>query len=288
MNILNNFSDFLKKEKLYSECTVSSYITDIKQFISFLNINEEKEITKTTKNDIRKWIIYLYNKKISASSIQRKVSSLKTFFKYLQRESLISDIPVKNIVLPKKHKRLPVFINEAEIINLLDNVEYSNERDKIVITLLYYTGMRCAELVNVKISDIDSERKTIKIFGKRKKERIIPLSDKIINEINKYLKFRNSLQPKCDNLIVTNKGTKAYNKFIYRIVNKYLKIYSTISKKSPHVLRHSIATHLLNRGANINAIKEFLGHANLAATQVYTHNSLEQLKNIYNKYHPRT
>jgi integrase/recombinase XerC len=219
--------------------------------------------------------------------VNRKISTLKTYFKFLIREKEISESPMLKIVAPKSKKRLPIFIEENQIENLLNEVEFDEgfigERDKLIIELFYVTGIRLSELVNIKISDVDFNNNLIKVLGKRNKERLIPLSISIVNELEFFIKKYDLNQYLFTNL----GGTKVYNKLVYRVVKKYISKISSVSKKSPHILRHTFATHMLNNGADINAIKELLGHANLSATQVYTHNTIGKLKSIYKQAHPR-
>jgi len=287
MSLINDYLNYIQKENLYSKNTVVSYKNDLHQFINYLKLKEENELLKVDRNDIRNYIIFLSNNKYKPSSIHRKIAVLKGFYKFLLRKKIIEKTPLLNITLPKKIKRLPSFILEEEIEKLL-NINFHSQRDRIIFIMLLYTGMRCSELTNLKLDDIDLNKKQIKILGKRSKERIIPIGPFLVKEIEEYLKFREKISYNSNYFIVTDKGKKAYSKLIYRTINKYLKIYSRVNKKSPHVLRHTIATLLLNKGTNINVIKEFLGHANLAATQIYTHTTIESLKNIYKKTHPRT
>lgn len=288
MNIFEAFSNYLTFEKNYSNHTLKAYIGDIKQcdaFISLLN----KDMLHAETSDLRAWIVQLLEQNEQPTSIHRKISSLKTFYIFLQREKLIENNPTRKLVLPKTHKRLPVFVEEKNMIDLFSLITFEENftgyRDKVVLSLLYATGMRLSELINLKIADIDFKQKTLKVFGKRRKERIIPFGNSLLNDLNQYLVTRKEFNSPY--LIISEKNEMAYPKLIYRIVHHYLGLISNLDKKSPHVLRHTFATHLLNNGADLNSIKELLGHANLAATQVYTHNSFEQLKKVYNKAHPR-
>ena len=220
-------------------------------------------------------------------SINRKISTLKTFFKYLEREELIEVNPMLKVVGPKASKGLPLFVKENEIELLLEEVIFDSgfigKRDKLIIEIFYLTGMRLTELINIKLTDLDFHNKSIKVIGKRNKERIIPLSKSIINTIQSFI-YEFDLK---EFLITNSKGNKVYSKLVYRVVRKYLSKITSINKKSPHILRHTFATHMLNNGADINAIKDLLGHSNLNATQVYTHNTVEKLKSIYKQAHPR-
>jgi integrase/recombinase XerC len=269
-----------------------TYEVDLRQFCEFLENENISRWQDVTSKVIRRWMVSLLNDGITPVTIHRKISALKSFFRYLMREQILESNPVNGVIIPKKPKRLPVFVKENEMDLLLDTVPFSNDfegiRDKFIITLLYGTGMRLSEMVNLKLSDIDLGQKVIKVLGKRNKERIIPFFKELEKEITKYLSARNQTFPDAGNiLILTSKGKPVYPKLIYRVVNKYLALVSTINKKSPHVIRHSFATALLNHGADLNAIKELLGHANLSATEIYTHNSFEKLNNIYKQAHPR-
>jgi len=285
----NKFINYLTSEKRFSEHTVISYSTDLTQFLDF--INEEFEISTQVSEIsfqiVRSWIASLLEKGVSPRSVNRKISTLKTYFKFLIRENAITESPMLKVVAPKSKKRLPVFIEENQIQNLLNQIKFDDgfvgERDKLIIELFYVTGIRLSELVNIKISDVDFNNNLIKVLGKRNKERLIPLSISIVNELEFFIKKYDLNQYLFTNL----GGTKVYNKLVYRVVKKYISKISSVSKKSPHILRHTFATHMLNNGADINAIKELLGHANLSATQVYTHNTIGKLKSIYKQAHPR-
>ena len=285
----NKFIIYLSSEKRFSEHTIKSYTTDLKQFTSFLLsefqiINEIHEISFQI---IRTWIASLLEKGINPRSVNRKISTLKTYFKFLIREGELIENPMMKVVAPKSKKRLPVFIEEDQIASLLNEVQFEEgfvgQRNKLIIELFYVTGIRLSELINIKISDVDFNNQSIKVLGKRNKERIIPLSSNVINDLNLFIKSN-----KQNKYLFTNlEGDKLYNKLVYRLVNKYIGEISSVNKKSPHILRHTFATHMLNNGADINAIKELLGHANLSATQVYTHNTIEKLKTVYKQAHPR-
>jgi integrase/recombinase XerC len=285
----NKFINYLTSEKRFSEHTIISYSTDLTQFLNF--INKEFEISTQASEIsfqiVRSWIASLLEKRVSPRSVNRKISTLKTYFKFLIRENAITESPMLKVVAPKSKKRLPVFIEENQIENLLNQIKFDDgfvgERDKLIIELFYVTGIRLSELVNIKISDVDFNNNLIKVLGKRNKERLIPLSISIVNELEFFIKKYDLNQYLFTNL----GGTKVYNKLVYRVVKKYISKISSVSKKSPHILRHTFATHMLNNGADINAIKELLGHANLSATQVYTHNTIGKLKSIYKQAHPR-
>ena len=285
----NKFIKYLSAEKRFSEHTITSYSTDLDQFSIFLSEEYQisNEVSEINFQIVRSWIASLLEKGVTPRSVNRKISSLKTYFKFLIRENVILESPMLKIVAPKSKKRLPVFIEENQIENLLNEVEFDEgfigERDKLIIELFYVTGIRLSELINIKIFDINFSNSLIKVLGKRNKERLIPLSINIVNELQTFVKKHN-----LNNYLFTNLGgTKVYTKLVYRVVKKYIGKISSVNKKSPHILRHTFATHMLNNGADINAIKELLGHANLSATQVYTHNTIEKLKTVYKQAHPR-
>ncbi len=295
MNSLSGFIDYLKYEKRGSLNTVISYKTDLEQFFAYL---EQKfqiiDIKDIDSKIIRTWIITLVEEGLSARSINRKISSLKSFFKYHNRIKTITHNPTKQITSPKIAKRLPEFVAQEDMEHLFNEDLFANTyegwRDRVIIELFYSTGMRLSELINLKFQDIDFYEKSIKVLGKRNKERIIPLGNIAIEALQKYLLFFESKfgeSKKYFHIFVTSKANKIYPKAVYIIVRKYLDMVTTIDKRSPHVIRHTFATHLLNNGADINAIKEILGHSSLAATQVYTHNSIDKLKAIYKQAHPR-
>jgi len=287
--IQNKFITYLSSEKRFSEHTIKSYATDLKQFTSFLSSEFQiiYEINEISFQIIRTWIASLLEKGINPRSVNRKISTLKTFFKFLIREGELIENPMIKVVAPKSKKRLPIFIEEDQIKSLLNEVQFESgfigQRNKLIIELFYVTGIRLSELINIKISDVDFSNQSIKVLGKRKKERIIPLSSSMINSLDNFIKNNHK-----NHFLFTNlDGVKLYTKLVYRVVNKYIAKISSVNKKSPHILRHTFATHMLNNGADINAIKELLGHANLSATQVYTHNTIEKLKTVYKQAHPR-
>jgi integrase/recombinase XerC len=292
---IDRFIQFLQFEKRYSQNTIIAYKQDLAQFHSFL---EKKYnivgIEQATFQIIRSWIVNLSNENIGNRSINRKLSVLKTFYKYLIKENLISDNPMVKVLSPKTRKRLPEFVREEKMDELLDTVDFGGEftgvRDKLIIEMFYFTGMRLSELVNLRDDDINLPSRQIKVLGKRNKERIIPIIDQLISSINAYFLVRENIIARHEPIpyfFVTDKGKRIYKELVYRCINSYLGMVSTLRKKSPHILRHTFATHMLNNGADLNAIKELLGHSNLAATQVYTHNTIEKLKSIYKLAHPR-
>lgn len=291
---VESYLNYLQHEKRYSPHTVTAYRTDLVQFDEFIGQTYEMKPEEAKYVHIRDYIVHMMEDEVGANSIGRKLSSLRGFYKYLYRQKIILTSPMSMIRAPKTPERLPVFIAEEKLDHLLDSGEFFDAtfpsvRDKVVIEMLFGTGMRLAELLGLKETDIDFYQESVKVLGKRKKERIIPVTKQLINQLKEYIDLK-SLQKfnnKTDDLFVTNKGMAVYPVFIYKIVKSYLTYISTQDKKSPHVLRHSYATSLLNRGADLNAIKELLGHASLAATQVYTHNSIERLKSIYKQAHPK-
>jgi integrase/recombinase XerC len=301
---IDRFIRYIKFEKRYSPHTVSAYQSDLDQFIAFLNNPDniapapEPEIThpsQITHHQIRNWMVEMMNHKILARSVNRKIATLRKYFKFLLQEGVIEINPASKINTPKVPKNLPVIVEDVKLAQMLDDGEvftddFKGQRDKLVIEMLFGTGMRLSELLGVKDTDVNVYEGTIKVLGKRNKERIIPVNHELKLLIAEYQQLKKNQDFSGNNsltLIVTDKGANAYSKLIYLIVQKYLSYISTQSKKSPHVLRHTFATSLLNRGADLNAIKELLGHANLSATQIYTHNSVERLKSIYKQAHPK-
>jgi len=289
-----SFLDYLRFEKHYSQHTVRSYNNDIGQFFSFIDVHKgSDDLNDISITDIRSWIVSMLDEGYSAVTVHRKISSLRTFFRYSMRNGLVNINPAENIVLPKRRKRLPVFVEEASLDNLLDSYNfgegYSGLRDRTIIEMLYTTGMRKAELIGIGLDDVDMLNGTVKVLGKRNKERILPLLGTFMNNLSHYIAVRNDYYPGHEEewLFLTDRGNKLYDKFVYNIVRRYLEMVTTIEKKSPHVLRHTFATHMLNHGADLNSVKEILGHANLSATQVYTHNTFEKLKKVYKQAHPR-
>jgi len=293
---LDRFIQYIKFEKRYSPHTVSAYQSDLDQFILFLN-HPDQTIThplEITHYQIRNWMVELMNQNLTARSINRKIATLRKYFKFLVQEGVIAVNPASKIIAPKIPKHLPVVVEDARLTRMLDDNEvfsadFSGMRDKLVMELLFGTGMRLSELLGVKEHDINVYEGTVKVLGKRNKERIIPLNNELKQLLLKYneLKKSENFNNNSLTLIVTNRGADAYPKLIYLIVQQYLSHISTQNKRSPHVLRHTFATSLLNNGADLNAIKELLGHANLSATQIYTHNSVERLKSIYKQAHPK-
>jgi integrase/recombinase XerC len=288
------FLNYIKFEKRYSLNTFSAYKKDLEQFFSFLlsDYQTEDEIT-INHLMIRSWLVHLMENKISPRSVNRKITTLKSFFKFLKKEGVIVENPMSKILSPKTNKRLPGFVEKDKMDQLFDKIIFENnyieQRNKLILELFYATGMRLSELVNLQMNDIDIHNSNIKVLGKRNKERIIPFSNKIQETIIQYIDLKNNTFPslKENSFFLTKGGKKIYQKLVYRVVNYYLSMITTIDKKSPHILRHTFATHMLDNGADLNAIKEILGHANLSATQIYTHNTIEKLKTIYKQAHPK-
>ncbi|MHC1707917.1 MAG: tyrosine recombinase XerC [Bacteroidales bacterium] len=290
------FLQYIRYEKRYSVHTITAYRNDLEQFQAFLQIRyQEGNINGVTHQMVRSWLVELINQGISTRSVNRKLTSLKSFFRFLLKEGLIENSPMSKVTAPKIAKRLPVFIEEESMELLLDQFSNTEDylvfRDRLILELFYATGMRRTELINLKEKDVNLYQSTFKVLGKRNKERLIPFGNNIGRLLKDYLKVKQKyfdvVEDKEEYLFLSAKGKRLDPRNVYKIVNQYLDIYAKSEKKSPHVLRHTFATHMLNRGADLNAIKEILGHANLAATQVYTHNTIEKLKKIYEQAHPR-
>ena len=304
MTRINEFLIYLQAEKRYAAHTIKAYQTILNQFHAFC-LDRGKEGMDLHFKTIRTWVVSQMDAGISPRTVHKKLTTLRTYCKYLIKEGELESNPLDKVLKPKMSKRTPAFVEEGNMDRLLDDYAFGDDfegvRNKLVIDLLYQTGMRRSELLGLKTWSVDRAGKSIKVKGKRDKERLVPLNDELIQAIDAYLVLRGQVvsgqqvgtglqadpDPEVDALIVTAKGRPAYDSLIYRIVKKYLALVTTLDKKSPHVLRHTFATHMLNRGADLNAIKELLGHANLSATQVYTHNTFKKLKSIYNQAHPR-
>ena len=300
----DKFIQYITFEKRYSPHTVSAYQSDLDQFMQFLNPAGAAPTvtipTDITHHDIRNWMVHLMDAKLTPRSVNRKIATLRKYFKFLLQEGDITVNPTSRITGPKVPKNLPVVVDGDKLTNMLDGRldtathqiftdDFEGIRNKVIIEMLFGTGMRLAELTGVKETDIDFYENTIKVLGKRNKQRIIPLNTELVQLLKRYIEAKKSENFNNNSLtfLVTNKGSNVYPKLIYLVVQKYLANISTQDKKSPHVLRHTFATSLLNKGADLNAIKELLGHANLSATQIYTHNSVERLKSIYKRAHPK-
>lgn len=291
--MLAAFLKYLDIERGYSPHTILSYGEDVEQFLVFLHFSPTQEQLKLINHrQIRSWIASLVNSGISPRSVNRKLSSLRTFFKYLLKQGVVSTNPVNKVIAPKISKRLPEFVPDNDMAkfdyaNLFPDT-FEGVRDKLIIFMFYYTGMRLSELVGLQFDSLSIDTLSFRVIGKGNKERIIPIHPDLLPLISKYENVRNSeVNVQCSNLFVTKTGKPVYPKMVYRVVHNYLSLITPLHKKSPHVLRHSFATHLLNNGAELNALKELLGHANLSATQVYTHNTFEKLKRNYKQAHPR-
>ena len=287
---ISHFLDYLQKNKRYSVHTLTAYETDLNQLQNYLVAQYELKIELANSEILRSWIVNLLENGTQNKSVNRKISSTKSFYKYLLRDGVINKNPTDKLISPKVSKPLPNFIREKEMDNLLDSFAFEDSfkgvRDRLILELLYSSGIRLSELIGVKLSDVNFAQQNMRVLGKGNKERIVPLHREVIATINCYLGKRQQVK-KDENLLLTDSGKKMYPKFVYRKVNYYLGQVTTASKKSPHVLRHTFATHMLNNGADLHTIKEILGHANLSATEVYTHNTIEKLKNIYKQAHPK-
>lgn len=292
---LEQFIEYLLLEKKYSQLTVNAYQKDIESFIKFFELEYgEVVVEEINYAQIRQWIISLVESKISNRSINRKVSALNSFFKFLLKVETITQNPLAKHKALKTSKKVQVPFSEVEINKVLEEFNHDNTfegiRNKLIIELFYSTGIRRIELIEIKLSDLDLENGTLKVLGKRNKERYVPLLHSVVQTIKLYKSQRQGLREivNFEYLFLTKKGVKIYETLVYRIINEYFSIASLKVKKSPHILRHSFATHLLNQGADLNAVKELLGHSSLAATQIYTHNSIAELKKVYSKAHPRS
>lgn len=294
----NEFLEFIQFEKRSSNHTLVAYSNDINQLVTYLSTTYEiTKIAEVNHSIIRSWIVSLMEQKISPRSVNRKITTLKTFYKFLLRQNIVTENPMLKILSPKTSKRLPIFIEKEKMDTLLDDTvfgdDFEGKRNKLIIELFYATGIRLSELINLKQSNVDLYLCQIKVLGKRNKERIIPFNTILKEQIQQYITAKanpdspDSYRGDDEFLFINKNGKQLYEKFVYRIVNTYLSQITTVNKKSPHVLRHTFATHMLNNGADLNAIKELLGHANLSATQVYTHNTVEKLKNIHKQAHPK-
>ena len=290
---IKSFLDYISLEKKYSQHTVTAYKNDLISFQDFCLIEfDSDDVVNVNYAQIRNWIVSLVNMGVSNRTINRKISSLKSFYKFLQKTKQLNSSPLVKHKALKVAKRVQVPFSEKEIesvINLKEDVvDFESVRDKLIVELLYSTGMRRNELINLKLSNINYSNQVVKVLGKRNKERYIPLLKSVIESLENYNEFRSHIKTDQSYLFITKKGKKIYDTLVYRIINNYFSTVSSKVKKSPHVIRHSFATHLLNEGADLNSVKELLGHSSLASTQVYTHSSLGKLKEVYNLAHPRS
>ncbi|MBP7102675.1 MAG: tyrosine recombinase XerC [Bacteroidales bacterium] len=295
MEWIQTFLSYITTEKRFSKHTIKAYQTDLMQFTVFIeNELSLESIKEVSFQGIRSWIFYLLENGDSPRSVNRKISTLKTFYKFLLRNGYIKSNPIDKIIAPKQSKRLPSFVDEGEMTTMFTKIEFPDTfegiRDRTILETFYALGLRLSELMQLTFQDIDFYNRNVKVLGKRNKERIIPFGPHLENCLKEYFKvFENNFGILQQNMpiFVTKKGEKVYSMLIYRVVHKYIEMVSSIEQKSPHVIRHTFATHLLNQGADLNAIKELLGHSSLAATQVYTHTSIGKLKEIYKNAHPR-
>jgi integrase/recombinase XerC len=290
----DRFLRYITYERRYSQHTLTAYQTDLAQFEQFLAENHsEIKIEQAQHLHIRGWILHLIEVKTSARSVNRKLATLRSLYKFLRKQGLLDKDPMVRIQALKTSKNLPQFVQEAEMDNLLDRFPFTEDfyglRDRLVLELLYGLGIRQAELITMRTEDVKLAEATVKVLGKRNKERVLPIPGSVVETIKKYLQAKQQFleAPYAPQLLVTDSGDAAYPMFIYRLVKKYLQLFTTADKQSPHILRHTFATHLLNRGADLNAVKDLLGHSSLAATQVYTHNSMEKLKKVFDQAHPK-
>ncbi|MEQ9229552.1 MAG: tyrosine-type recombinase/integrase [Cyclobacteriaceae bacterium] len=290
--MVESFIKYLQFEKRFSPHTLTAYTHDLKQLSQFLI--ETFEIVKMEEaqhSHLRSWVVHLMDSGLTPRSVNRKIVSIKSFFKFLQRREQIETNPASRLKSLRVPKDLPNFVKEAEMDNLLDQFtfpdDFSGQRDKLLINLLYATGIRLSELIRITKESINHYEGTVKVLGKRNKERIIPLHQEVLEQIRIYISLRAEINPVSSKLLITDSGNDLYPQFVYSTVKKYLSQVTTLSKTSPHVLRHTFATHLLNKGADLNAVKDLLGHASLASTQVYTHNSIEKLKAVFDQAHPK-
>ena len=292
---VSEFLNYLTFQKRYSRHTIISYENDLTAFFDFAVVQyNSKNVGEINSSMVRSWLASLKQVKIASKTINRKISSLKSFFKYQLKLGKIEVNPMSSITSLKISRRLPSFIEQKDINTLFNYVEFPDswegKTDRLLLTIFYYTGIRLSELVNIKELHVDKSNSTIKVLGKGNKERIIPVNNTLVSQVNEYISQKKIHFPENSNLflLINKKGKKLYPKYVYNVVKKYLGSVSTNERKSPHVLRHTFATHLTNNGADINAIKELLGHSSLASTQIYTHNSIEKLKEVHRQAHPKS
>lgn len=290
--MIKAFLDYLSHEKNYSKHTVIAYQKDLNSFKSFIQINfDQEDLPEVNYSQIRSWIVGLVEAKISNRTINRKISSLKSFYKFLQKTEQIKSNPLQKHKALKVAKKVQVPFSQKEVTTVLEsNTENSfvSIRNKLMVEIFYSTGIRRAELINIQLKDINRGSSVLKVLGKRNKERLVPILNSVSKTLNLYLNHRKNISNNSEYLFITEKGNKIYETLVYRVINSYFSKVSSKVKKSPHMLRHSFATHLLNEGADLNSVKELLGHSSLASTQVYTHNSLDAIKQVYNQAHPKS
>ncbi len=291
MEYIQEFIRYLKFERCYSVYTQKAYECDLNQFNHYLTSEYECTLLDAKDFMVRSWMMFLIETNCSKRSLNRKLSSIRQFYKYALRNDILILNPTLRVVSLKSDKKIPSFISDSEISFLLEKINfpesYEGKRDKAIIQMFYNTGMRLSELIALKIDDVNFSQKYVKVFGKRSKERIIPLLDSHLVDLKVFLELRLKEFKDIDNLFLSVSGKILYPKLVYRMVNSYLSKVTGVKQKSPHVLRHAFATHMLNDGADLNAVKEILGHASLTSTQIYTHNNVEQLKKVYKQAHPR-
>ena len=291
--MITAFAKYLQAELGYSACTIRAYTDDVQQFFAHLNVEPTAQsVAHITHRQVRGWLSDMIGQGMSARSANRKLSSLRAFFRYLTERGVSHLNPMAKVAAPKGAKRLPEVVAEPALDNLystapIDTSTFEGMRDLLIISYLYMCGLRRAELVALTCADVRLDTRTVKVLGKGNKERLIPMLPELCELTEDYLALRGTLNSSSDSLFLTDKGNPIYPGLVYRVVHRYLSMVTTIDKRSPHVIRHTFATHMLNNGADLNAIKTILGHSSLASTQVYTHNSIEQLKSIYNQAHPR-
>ena len=292
--MIQPFIDYLKFEKRYSEHTIRGYHDDLHQFFQYIEKEfGPLEVAEISSSFVRSWLAFMKDNNLSSRSIRRKISSLKSFFKFQLLKGNLQQTPMTGISTPRVGKKLPVFVDQKDIQTLFTHIEFPDTwqgaTDRLLLTIFYHTGMRLSELINLKESQVNFGNNTIKVLGKGNKERIIPFSPGLASDIKTYLRGKQDIpgNPGREYLLTNEGGKKLYSKYAYLAVKKYLSQITTVEKKSPHVLRHSFATHLMNAGADLNSVKELLGHSSLAATQLYTHNSIEKLKEVFKKSHPK-
>jgi len=289
---IDEFLIYLQAEKRYAPHTISAYRNDLNGFLAFCRGrgNDSHDLNERT---IRAWVVHLMDAGRAPRTVHRKLTSLRTYCKYLIKNGKLESNPLDRVLKPRLNKRVPSFVDEDMMERLLEEYDFGEDfegaRNRLIIDMLYQTGMRRSELLGLKVHSINLANGSLRVMGKRSKERIIPLNPHLGQQITRYLLLRSDVSGAGDHdaLLVTSRGKPAYDKLVYRVVNRYLALVTTLEKRSPHLLRHTFATHMLNRGADLNAIKELLGHANLSATQIYTHNTFKKLKSIYNQAHPR-
>ncbi|MBW3545901.1 MAG: tyrosine-type recombinase/integrase [Bacteroidetes bacterium] len=291
--MINNFLRYLTYERRYSAHTLTAYQADLAQFEAYLQQTYSiNDLSTATHLHLRAWMLSLVEGGLTPRSVSRKLATLRSYYKFLLKREAIRQDPTLKVRAPKVQKGLPHFVQEAEMDRLLDNIPFPDTfegwRDRLVLELLYGTGIRLSELLQLRVNNVDLHEGVIKVLGKRNKERVIPMARPLQDLIKKYITHKNTtFADSSGHLLLTDKGEQAYPMFVYRLVRKYLGTFTSSEKQSPHILRHTFATHLLNHGADLNAVKDLLGHSSLAATQVYTHNSMEKLRKVFEQAHPK-